>query len=188
MTKRTILAGAIAALVFPTGAAAQLFKCKGPDGKTVYSDTRCEAAASGSALKVTPNASTLSEREKAQAEARAIEAADAAEAAKARAAGKATDAPPAAATGASAAPAPYELTASDRDHIRNLEVTAGSLGGYSEQKAAARLHISHIRRGAEARMGASDRERRDSLATDLSSTDAKKRSQALSELRSLYNR
>jgi hypothetical protein len=41
-----------------TEASAQLFKCTRPDGKIVYRDTRCEAAASGSALKVIPNSST----------------------------------------------------------------------------------------------------------------------------------
>ena len=48
---RTPPALALAALLVPAIASAQLFKCKGPDGKVVYSDSRCEAAETG-ALKV----------------------------------------------------------------------------------------------------------------------------------------
>jgi hypothetical protein len=67
-------------------------------------------------------------------------------------------------------------------------MTAGSVGANREQKAAAQLEISSIRSGREARMSGSDRARRDSLTVDLASTDAKKRAQALSEIRSIYNR
>ncbi len=180
-----VLALAIGALLVPAAASAQLFKCKGPDGKTVYSDTRCEASSSGSALKVMPNSATRSERER--AEEAAARAADTPTAVNPRIEGIAPL--PSSGTSVSAASSePYELTSSDRERIRNLEVTAGSLGAYSEQKTAARMQITGIRRGGEARMTGAERERRDSLTTDLSSTDAKKRSQALGDLRSLYSR
>lgn len=179
MTKRRITPGiAIAALVFSTGAAGQLFKCKGPDGKTVYSDTRCEAAASGNALKVSPNSTTGGQRTEESAPLPA---------AKSGAPAPATDAS-AVAPGVAAPPPPYELTSSDRDRIRNLEVTGNRLGAYSEQKSAAQLEIQSIRNGRESRLSGGDREKRDSLTTDLSSTDAKKRSQALRELREIYYR
>src|SRR3954463_9415070 len=61
----TRIAAAFVFVAFP--ASAQLFKCKGPDGKVVYSDTRCEASDAG-ALKVNPNSTTPSERERAAAE------------------------------------------------------------------------------------------------------------------------
>jgi len=172
---------ALAALLFSSGAAAQLFKCKGADGKTVYSDTRCEAGASGSALKVSPNSTTGGPR-----------------------ADDSSPVPPPPKSGAGAADAPdaapgsempamtarqrYELTSADRDRIRNLEVTANRLGAYSEQKSAAQLEIQNIRSGREARLSGSERDKRDSLTADLSSTDAKKRGQALRELRALYYR
>lgn len=38
-----VIAFAVAAAAMAPGAHAQLFKCKGPDGKIVYSDTRCDS-------------------------------------------------------------------------------------------------------------------------------------------------
>ena len=164
----------------PALAQAQLFKCKGPDGKVVYSDTRCEAADKG-ALKVTPNSSTMSEREKAMAEKAAADA----EAAR-KAGGEAKrEAAPAPAS-APEARKPYELTAADRERIRELEMTAGSLGASSEQKSAARFEIDQIRAGRDSRLSSDARSRRDSLRVDLSSTDAKKRRQVLQDFQNLY--
>ena len=40
---------AAAAVLVAQPAFAQLYKCKGPDGKVVYSDTRCEASDKGDA-------------------------------------------------------------------------------------------------------------------------------------------
>ena len=173
-SSQAVRAIAVAALLGSSGAAAQLFKCKGPDGKTVYSDTRCEAAASGEALKVTPNSTSAVPPPAASV---------AAPAAKPGETPAVTSAVPA------AAPAPrYELTSADRDRIRNLEVSANRLGAYPEQKSAAQLEIQSIRNGAESTFSGSEREKRDSLHADLSSTDAKKRGQALRELRELYYR
>jgi hypothetical protein len=133
------------------------------------------------------NAATPSERERAEAESARMRAADAPTALK-----PGSDTPPPLPSGGasaySASIEAYELTSSDRERIRNLEVTAGSLGAYPEQKTAARMQIAAIRRGGEARMSGSERERRDSLVADLSSTDAKKRSQSLGDLRSFYSR
>lgn len=176
---------AIVTLLAPPLASAQLFKCKGPDGRIVYSDTRCEASDTG-ALKVTPMATTLSEREKAQAEERAhalkLEAEQAAAARK-----EAASRPPAAPMQAPAVRTPYELTGSDQDRLRDLEVSRGRLGASAEQKTAADLEMSSIRSGRDARLAADARARRDSLHTDLASADARKRREALSALRSLYN-
>ncbi|HET9471544.1 MAG TPA: hypothetical protein VFO24_10605, partial [Usitatibacter sp.] len=84
--------------------------------------------------------------------------------------------------------APYELTSRDRERIRELEMTAGSLGATQEQKTAARWHIDSIRRGRDAELSSGDRERRDSLVVDLSGADAKTRARALRELQSIYYR
>ena len=172
-------------LLVPAAAQAQLYKCKGPDGKVVYSDTRCEASDKG-ALKVQPNSSTMSEREKAMAEKAAADAEaarqSAVEAERRRAATPGAP-PPAAAE----APKPYELTNADRERIRELEMTAGSLGASSEQKDAARYEISQIRSGRDAQLSGDARSRRDSLRTDLSSADAKKRRQVLQDFRAVYH-
>src|SRR2546423_3232538 len=67
---------AVAAVFACGNAAAQMYKCKGPDGKVVYSDTKCEASHTGDSLKVTPMGTTKSDREKA-IEAAAAEKVDA---------------------------------------------------------------------------------------------------------------
>ena len=164
----------------PMGAHAQLFKCTGPDGKVVYSDTRCEGSDKGN-LKVTPMGTTPSEREKAMAAEKAAAEAEAAR--RAAAEGRPL---PADASASARASARYELTASDKDRIRELEITMGSLGASREQKEAAGFEISSIRSGADSRLNADSRSRRDSLRTDLSSADAKKRRQALEEFRRVY--
>jgi hypothetical protein len=186
---RLLPALALAAALAPLGAAAQLYKCKGPDGKTVYSDSKCEASEAG-ALKVTPMSTTPSAREKAAAEA-------AKEAAAAKAAPGSTlsgAAPAGEAPGAStvtrsvgSASAGYRLTASDEERLRNLEVGRTRLGATAEQKSAMDLEMRHIRSGRDARLSSEDRARREALHSDLMSSDAQKRRKALSDFRALYN-
>lgn len=181
MTRFALLA---ALALAPLAAQAQLFKCKGPDGKVVYSDTRCEGSDKGT-LKVTPMATTPSEREKAMAEKAAADA-EAARQSAAEAERKRASAPAAAPASASERARPYELTGADRERIRELELTVGSLGASGEQKSAARFEIDQIRSGRDARLSGDARARRDSLRTDLSSADAKKRQQVLQQFRNLY--
>lgn len=181
---------AAAALFAAQPAFAQLYKCKGADGKVVYSDTRCEASDKG-ALKVIPNSTTLSERERAAAE----EAAKAKEdAAKDKADGEkllrqleaagVRVAPPA--RQPAEAPKPYELTYGDQERIRSLQMTLTSSGPTSEAKSAAQYEIDAIRSGRDARLSSEQRSQRDSLRTDFSSTDAPKRRKALDAFHSLY--
>jgi hypothetical protein len=172
-------AGFILGIVGSTGAAAQLFKCKGPDGKTVYSDTRCEAAASGSALKVVPNSSTehpLAAKPKGAAEITG-------QSPKAGAPDK-----PAAQAEAPAPPVSRELSSADRERLRSLDMTVGSVGATSEQKEAAHLEIGSIRSGRDQGLSRDDRELRDSLTVDLGSVDRKKRADAMRQLRQIYYR
>ena len=203
-TKWRLAALAAAAGLAAAGdVSAQLYKCQGPDGKVVYSDRRCEA--SDTAGKLAPGVSNRAREieEKAAADKAAADkaAAELRQQAEARVAaerkldaesGKSTPAAPPAEPPdprrAMARPAPYELTSGDRERIRELEMTAGSIGASSEQKTAARWQIDNIRRGGESELSASDRERRDSLVVDLSSADAKKRARSLRELQSLYYR
>jgi len=141
MTRQRVLqAVALGALLHCAAALAQPFKCTGPDGKVVYSDTRCEGPA---------------------------------------------PAPPAAA-GVKARG--YELTSADRDRIRTLEAAVDRAGAYAEQRTAAQLEIQNIRRGADARLSAAERERREMLSAELSNADGKKRAQALRDLRDIYSR
>lgn len=183
---------AAVAAVSATSAGAQLYKCKGPDGKIVYSDTKCEASATGDALKVTPMGTTKSEREKAMEEAAAKKVEDEKKAAekdaerKALAKEVAEEMRRSGSGSASPAPTPYELTSADRSRISELQISANSLAAHAEQREAANMQISRIRRGAEAKMSAADHERRDALVTDLASADAAKRKRALSELRANY--
>jgi hypothetical protein len=197
---RWLALAALAASIAAGDAAAQLFKCKGPDGKIVYSDRRCEASDTAAGISGVKNRAHENE-EKAAAEKAAAEkeAEKLRREAEARVAaerkldadmGKAAPADAgAAAPGVGAAEMrPYTPTSAERERLRELEMTAGSTGAYAEQKSAARLHMQSIRQGRESRLSSDDRERRDSLTVDLSSTDAKKRAQALRDLQSLYSR
>lgn len=188
MDKRKLWLLGAGALLLPAMASAQLFKCKGPDGKIVYSDSRCEAAETG-ALKVTPMGTTPSDREKAAAKKAADDKAEAEKKAAEKAAWE-KGIPP----GMVLVPAPvaaperkpYEMTSSDNQRMRNLEVDATRAGAYSEQKSAFELEARHIRSGRDAALSSDERARRDAFHADLSSTDAKKRREALEGLRRIY--
>jgi uncharacterized protein DUF4124 len=195
---RWLALAALAASIAAGGASAQLFKCKGPDGKIVYSDRRCEASETASGVSGVKNRAHENE-EKAAAEKAAAEkeAEKLRQEAEARIAAqrkldaemrKAAPADPAAPPPENAPAGPYAPTSAERERLRELEMTAGSSGAYAEQKSAARLHMQSIRQGRESRLSAEDRERRDSLTVDLSSTDAQKRARALRDLQSIYYR
>jgi len=197
---RWLAFAAFAASIAAGSASAQLFKCKGPDGKTVYSDRRCEASDTASGVSGVKNraheneekaaaekAAADKEAEKLRQEAEARLAAERKLDAEMRKLAPAEAAAPQPEPGTSA-PRPYAPTSAERERLRELEMSAGSTGAYSEQKTAAQLHIQSIRQGREARLSPADRERRDSLTVDLSSTDATKRAQALRDLQSIYYR
>ena len=198
---RTTAVAALCALGVSTEASAQLFKCKGPDGKIVYSDKVCEADATRAAVPVgvSNRAHAIEEKAATDRAATAKEEADARLQAEARAAAEAKygagKAPAPAAPEASSArsgsvggPQPHELTYSERERIRNLEIDAGRVGLSTEQKRASQLEIQSIRSGNDARISSAERERRDSLKADLVSTDAKKRAQSMRDLHDFYNR
>jgi hypothetical protein len=189
----------VAALAVAGAASAQLYKCKGPDGRTVYSDRRCEASDTAGKLAPGVHNRARENEEKAAAEKAAAEKADEearrqaealVEAQKKLGLVPASPASPAAAppSQGSAPAGPYVLTSRDRDRLRDLEITESSVGATPEEKTAARLEMSSIRSGREARMSAAERQVRESLRSDLSSTDAPKRRRALENLRSLYYR
>jgi hypothetical protein len=179
------------------GAQAQLFKCKGPDGKIVYSDTRCESSAASGALPAGVSNRAHENEAKAAMEKAAADKAAAEEKVRAEALVEAAKkaglvAPPAPqpgqAAGAPKLPEPYKITDADRERIRSLEIDASRQGASTEQKRAARMEIDNIRAGREARLSSEDRARRESLNADLVSADAKKRRQAVEQLQSIYYR
>jgi hypothetical protein len=191
MGRHLLYSGMAAAAVLACGgASAQLYKCTDANGKTVFSDSKCDAAAAP--LKVTPMATTPSEREKAMAEESAKKTEEGKKAAERKQLVDEIASETARRMGGSGAvpaapPPPYELTGADRERIRELELQAGSTGAHPEQKRAAQMQISRIRRGADARMSSADRQERDSLMTDLASADKARRTRAMSELQSRYN-
>jgi hypothetical protein len=194
--KTTMIVAAIAAAAVGTGAQAQLFKCKGPDGKVVYSDTRCDSGATAGALPPGVSNRAHENEAKAAADKAAADKAEAERKAQAEAlveaakkAGLVAPAPAAAAPAPSAErPRPYQLTSSDRERIRSLEMDGSRLGASAEQKRAASMEIESIRSGRDARLSSDDRARRESLNSDLVSTDASKRKRALQDLQSIYYR
>ncbi len=131
----------LAAAIAATSASAQPFKCTNEEGKTVYSDQRCDAMPK-----------------------------------------KAEPAPVAKAAGGR-----YQPTSEDQERIKKLEATTVAKGSTNEQKEAAILEVSAIRSGQDARFSAADRAKRDGFTVELSSADAKKRIQALRDLRNFYS-
>jgi len=190
---------AVAAAAIGTAAQAQLFKCKGPDGKIVYSDSACEAAATPGALPAGVSNRAHQNEAKAAADKAAADKEAAERKAQAEAlveaakkAGLVVPAAPAQLPAAPAAaakgPELYQLTDADRERIRSLEIDASRQGASAEQRRAAQMEIASIRNGRDARISGADRSRRESLNADLSSADAKKRKQAIEELQSIYHR
>lgn len=197
--RTSVIVAAVAASIAAT-AQAQLFKCKGPDGRIVYSDSACDANATKGALPAGVSnraheneaaaaaqkaaADKAAAEQKAQAEA-LVEAAKKAGLVVPAAAQPAAPAAPAT---AARGPALYQLTDADRERIRSLEMDVNRIGASPEQKRAAQMEINYIRSGGDAKLSSDDRARRDSLKADLSSADAKKRQSAVSGLRSIYDR
>ena len=150
-------------------------------GPTARSSTATRAARrpSKGTLKVTPMGTTPSEKELADAAAKAEAAQSAGAAARRSRLRK-----PAArwSVAATSSPAPT------RSASTNLEVGQTRMGAYDEQKTAASLEMSAIRSGLDARMPSDAKSQAATgFMTDLSSTDAKKRKDSLNKLRELYS-
>jgi hypothetical protein len=132
----------LAAVIASTSASAQPFKCTNEEGKTVFSDQRCDAGP------------------------KKVEPAPA----------------PKPATGGR-----YQLTPEDQERIKKLEAEAVRKGSTNEQKEASILEVSGIRSGQDSRLSAADRAKRDAFSAELANADAKKRIQALRDLRNFYS-
>jgi hypothetical protein len=142
MAMLSMRSGFLAAALLSAGAAwAQPYKCTNEQGKTVYSDQRCDAMPQ----KTEP-----------------------ATAAKPAAGGR------------------YQPDAEDQERIKKLEAESVRKGSSAEQKSGAILEVSSIRSGQDSRLSADDRAKRDAITADLGSADAKKRVQALRDLRTFY--
>ena len=78
------------------------------------------------------------------------------------------------------------LTAADRERIKALEAITLDKKANNEQKTAAQLEASNIRRHLEASLSAEDKAKRESLTMQLADKDGAKRAEALRQLRTLY--
>jgi Domain of unknown function (DUF4124) len=134
----------VAAMLAAGTASAQPYKCTNEEGKTVYSDQRCDATP-----KKVPEASKTPEAKK---------------------------------------DGRYVPTAAEAARIKSLEREAEKPGVTSEHKTALLLEASAIRSGADARMSAEDRSKRDIIYAQLTSKNVDTRTQALADLRTLYGR
>jgi len=133
----------VAAMVAAGSACAQPYKCTNEEGKTVYSDQRCDA---------TPKKAEAPKTPEAKKDGR------------------------------------YVPTAAEAARIKSLEHESEKPGVTSEHKTALLLEASAIRSGADARMSAEDRSKRDIIYAQLTSKNVDTRTQALAELRTLYGR
>ena len=78
------------------------------------------------------------------------------------------------------------LTAADRERIKALEAVTVSKAASSEQKTAALLEASNIRRGLEGQLSPEDKAKREALTKEIANADPAKRAEALRQLRALY--
>lgn len=81
----------------------------------------------------------------------------------------------------------YQMTDADRQRIQQLEAGQKRAGLSAELVSAENLEIFSIRSGQDARLSQDQRSRREALQPGLSSTDAKKRKEALNAIRELYS-
>ena len=127
---RTTAVAALCALGVSTEASVQLFKCKGPDGKIVYSDKVCEADATRAAVPVgvSNRAHAIEEKAASDRAASAKEEADERMKAEARAAAEAKYG-----VGRAPTPAPAAPEASS--------TRSGSVGGPAIQSPVTRLRV-----------------------------------------------
>jgi len=146
--------------------AADVYKCTGPQGQVTYSESPCPGQPSVR-LDVRPPTDIGQ---------------------------PATTATGAAASGAAPPPAAsapqkssgYELSFSERQRIANLEQIERMSTAYREQRQAATLEISNIRRGVLARMSPEDLAKKDQYWADLSRLEAERRRVAASQLVNLF--
>ena len=136
---------ALAAGVFAAScAAADVYKCTGPQGQVTYSESPCPGQPSVK-MDVRPPSDNRD----------AGRPPDPVPPAVAPPGGAATAAPLVAPVPA-LAPGGYELSYSERQRIANLEQIEKLTTAYREQRQAATLEIANIRRGVVARMSADD--------------------------------
>ena len=169
-------AAALAAIgVFAAScAAADVYKCTGPQGQVTYSESPCPGQPSVK-MDVRPPSDNRD----------AGRPPDPVPPAVAPPGGAATAAPSVAPVPA-LAPGGYELSYSERQRIANLEQIEKLTTAYREQRQAATLEIANIRRGVVARMSADDLVKKDQYWADLSRLEAERRRAAASQLVNLF--
>ena len=128
-----------------TAASAQMYKCTNEEGKTVFSDQRCDAVE------------------------------------------KKAPAPNTAIPEAKKSGGRYQPSGEEQERIKALEASAAKATATSEERTGLQLVVSGIRSGVDSHMSEGDKSKRDALASQLTSADVGKRTQALADLRVLYS-
>lgn len=182
--KAGIVVVVAATVAIAMGAQAQVFKCKGLDGRVVYGDTPCEPGATVGALP--PGVSNNTHQNEGRAAADRAVAAPKPQREPGAAPATTAEALPAATPPAAGAATPYELTSSDLERIRNLQVDYKRPTVSREQNAAITVEIFGIRAGIDSRLSAEERSRRESIRFELGATEEQKRLEALQGFVSLY--
>ena len=163
ISARAVALGLAFALL-PSGAVAEIYKCKDAAGGVVYTDVKCPG---GEVLQPTETSVIPLSRP-------------------APPAGVSTtvklvpEAP-------AKAPAPYIVTSEDRQRIANLEQVLRNADN-PQKRQAARMEIAEIHRGTVARMSYDDLRRKDSYWVDLSNPDEQRRRVAVTQLADLFAR
>lgn len=155
------------ALWQPSAADAEIFKCKSPDGRILYSDSPCPGG--GGEILIPDENLPIP-------------------VAKPATTGRNAGAP-----GAPAAPRAdtvraaggYELSMNERQRVANLEQVQRS-GDNDEKRQAARMEIAEIQRGTVSRMSSQDLRRKDGYWVDLGNLDQRRRGIAVQQLAQLF--
>lgn len=174
MMRARLQSAALAAIgVFAASwAAADVYKCTGPQGQVTYSESPCPGQPS-----VRMDVRPPSDNREARRPPDPVPPAMAPPGAAAIAVPAVTPTP---------APGGYELSYSERQRIANLEQIEKLTTAYREQRQAATLEIANIRRGVVARMSADDLVKKDQYWADLSRLEAERRRVAASQLANLF--
>ena len=135
----------VATMLGATAASAQMYKCTNEEGKTVFSDQRCDAVE------------------------------------------KKAPAPNTAIPEAKKSGGRYQPSGEEQERIKALEASAAKATATSEERTGLQLVVSGIRSGVDSHMSEGDKSKRDALASQLTSADVGKRTQALADLRVLYS-
>jgi hypothetical protein len=146
---------------------AEIFKCKGPGGRVLYSDSPCPGG--GGEILTLTEGSVIPFAKPPTADPDA----------------ETPNAPPRLRDDAPRAAGRYQPSANERQRIVDLERVQHTADN-GEKREAARIEIDEIRRGVMARMSYEDRRRMDGYWVDLGNADRRRRVAAVQQLADLF--